>query len=194
MKSFIKSIWLCITLTYLYSASAQDRRFVQLNPTSYVFHANSNKIRKAVEQAFYKIDYWGGNKDFFGDSLFSSKEARILFQSEENIDDFYYSGGFFPESKVYHNKSHKELPYWVDLYINITPLDNYKTKVEVIAINPRVEIGKKLLPSLPHFVREPKFRSVLSTTVEEYRILQQIGILIGENNMPALKVPSKIEV
>jgi hypothetical protein len=55
-----------------------------------------------------------------------------------------------------------------------------------------VETRLSLLPKLPNMVRQYKYESVSTTTVEEYEILLMIGKALGAQGMPELKIPEKI--
>lgn len=160
-----------------YSIS-QTAKQVPDYPTSYVFESNILKVKNAVEKAYYEVGYRGGKIDFAGDSVILSIRAKKIFSNDINKNDYYFSGGFFPESKVYINKK-KLLPYYADFHIHLSEIDRSRTKVEIQTFNSKVEIGTELLPSLPHLVRQAKTKAVSPTTIEEYMILLNIGKVLG---------------
>ena len=74
-------------------------------------------------------------------------------------------------------------------YLHIEKLNDSITKVIIKTIEPKIVIGKELIPSPPHMVRKDKTMVVESLTIEEYEILIEIGKLVRERNMPTINLP-----
>ncbi|PGH39809.1 MAG: hypothetical protein CRN43_06800 [Candidatus Nephrothrix sp. EaCA] len=148
-------------------------------PTSYVFEGNILKVKNAIKKAYYQAGYRGGYFDFADDRIILSTQAEKIFSSGSNKNDYYFSRGLFPESKVYFSKKNKPFPYYADFHIHISEIDSGRTKVEIYTFNSKIEIGSEFFPSLPHLVRLAKTKAVPPTTIEEYTILLKIGEVLG---------------
>ncbi len=58
---------------------------------------------------------------------------------------------------------------------HFTAIDSNTTKVEIEVLNAKIHVRNELLGTPPHFVNNPIYRAIKSTTIEEYKILQCFG-------------------
>lgn len=190
MKKQINTVFMFSLLLITCSAFSQiEKKSFPDNPTSYVFRKNIISVKGTIKEAYFQMGYKGGKIDSAGDAVVLSKYAETIFSNDSNRNDYYFSGGFFSESKTYFRSDRKPLVYFADFHLHLTQVAENQTKVTIYTINPRVQVGKKLFPSLPHFVRQIKTKKVLRTTIEEYQILLAIGQQLGlGSDMPLLKI------
>jgi hypothetical protein len=97
----------------------------------------------------------------------------------------YYIG----KSMNYKRKDSGTLDYEAWFYLHLETLDEMKTKISIKTLEPRIIVGRELLPTPPNLVRKDKTMAVEPSTIEEYEILLEIGRLVGENDMPPLSLP-----
>lgn len=152
------------------------------NPTRFVFACNQDSLREVIISKLFK--YKGMDLYFEGSEY--PLEAKEIFTYPENRQDFYLSNVDLPwlkKSYVYPG-----LWYNASFHLHINSIDATHTEVIINTINPQVIIGKKILPTFPHFARDYKYEDVEPSTIEEYEILFLIGQELGMD-MPAIKYP-----
>jgi hypothetical protein len=170
------------------------------NPTSFVFHTSLNKLRNIIKKDFV-IDRSKNINDLMNVQDISKKSWNILtvndsnfpikgeiFKMEENRFDLYLyssSNPIISYSKVY-KKFWKSLKYRAEFQLHFATVSENETKITIITHNPKV-----LYWSLNIFSGHPfaEYKTVQPTTIEEYEILLRIGNLVGEEDMPPLKLP-----
>jgi hypothetical protein len=192
MKKYIIKVGILLMFFFLAScySTSQIAKKIPTNPTSYIYSSNISQVNKAVVKSYYKLQYRGGKIDKAIDTIIISSKAKEIFRNNNNKNDFYFSGGFFPESKVYFNCNDFPLPYYSDFHIHIIEIDSNQIKIDIYTYNSKIVVGTKLLPSPPHFVRQEKTKDVSPTTIEEYNILLSIGEELGiKEEMPKLITP-----
>jgi hypothetical protein len=157
------------------------------NPIEYIFNISKDSLYKVIvqKQGFMKLSVM----TIKNRSIIPVEISALLSQTNNNEDVFLWSIGEYCKSRIYQNKNGEFLSYWVSFYLHLEKIDEYHTKVSIKTIEPRVIIGRECLPKPPHFVRKDKFLAVEPSTIEEYEILLRIGELVGEKNMPQLKLP-----
>jgi hypothetical protein len=115
-----------------------------------------------------------------------------LFSRPNSIFDFYLEPMYYlHKSKIYLKENGDSLDYLAGFYLHLESIDETHTKVKITTIEPRIIIGRELLPSPPNMVRKDKTMPVEPSTIEEYKILLDIGRLVGEKDMPPLNLPDK---
>jgi len=92
-------------------------------------------------------------------------------------------------SDIYFNRKKKPFSYEMVCVAHFIPVDANTTKIEIKVLDSKINMGKKLLPGSPHFVRGAVYKPVKPTTIEEYKIIQCLGKELGViNQMPVLKI------
>lgn len=185
---FIILMIVCFETTFV---SCQDKitkiELINKNPVEYTFNTSKDSLYKAITKDIILI----------GLPVMTIKNRRIippeileLLLLENNKQDiFLWTPGEHWKSKLYLKRDGEFLDYWVSFYLHLVKIDESHTKVCIKAIDPKVIVGREMLPSPPHFVRNNKTIIVEPSTIEEYEILLEIGKIIGEQNMPALILP-----
>ncbi|HAM98707.1 MAG TPA: hypothetical protein DCQ26_08840 [Marinilabiliales bacterium] len=166
------------------------------NPTFYVFHVPLEVLRSKIIKDF-ETDRTNSISDLQSIQEISkvnwfvatvnSKYSEDIFKKPENVHDLYLVlNKPVSLSKVYY-KFWKPLEYSATFQLHLTSIDANRTKIEVITYNGSVFYWGIPFPGGDHaFVKE---KDVQPTTIEEYEILLRIGNLIGEKDMPSLKLP-----
>jgi hypothetical protein len=76
------------------------------------------------------------------------------------------------------------LQYSADFKLLLTPVSDSKTRVDVRTSESKVRIGANFGGHGGDY-----YNPVAPTTIEEYRILMKIGAVLGEQDMPPLRLP-----
>lgn len=191
------SILLCNSYIGFRTKSLEEK-----NPTSYVFHMPMDRLRNLIADDFTK-DRSNGKYDLYNipdmgirqwdvhdaDNPYNALIPEHIFDKPENNQDLYLISAQSPiisYSKIY-LKFWKPLEYYAEFQLHCEPSSENKTKIEVITHRSRVHYFSFPLFSGHAYVN---VRKVKPTTIEEYEILLRIGRLIGENDMPQLKLPN----
>lgn len=194
-------VFLVITLCNSY-IGLRTKHLEEKNPTSYVFHVPLTVLRERIIKDFdtdrstsindlgsvQKINriWWNVNT---ANDFFPKEEYQKNFEKSENCFDICIFPGDNPAvsySKVY-NKFWKPLEYSAEFQLHFTSINEQETKIEVITHNPEVlYFGFDIFGTGHSYVNTKK---VEPTTIEEYEILLRIGKLVGEKDMPSLKLP-----
>lgn len=187
-------IYLLLVMFFLVccSSTSQIIKTTPNNPRSYVFDSNILQVKAIIKNEFLnKPGYRYMQLEYSGQDIILSSVAKKLFENESNQNDFYlhYSSSI-GKSKIAFDKKENPLDYYAEFHLHLTAIDSTHTKVEVFTIDPKVVVGRELLPSLPHLVRMDKTKSVPPSTIEEYEILLKIGkgLNVGDK-MPKLIMP-----
>lgn len=154
------------------------------NPTSFVFEASIDEIhavlrKKAVKCCGVAVEF----KDH------ASHSASILgspgIENDAYIHNFHEPIG---PSAVYFS-GENPLPYLCEFHLHLIPLAKGETQVVVLTYQPEVINGESWWG--PHnFSPANIYRGVAPTTIEEYRILLELGSALGAVNMPRLLRPT----
>lgn len=194
-----------VTLTIILCNSyvgLRTKRLEEKNSTSYVFHIPINRLKDLIIYDFSK-DRSKDINDLRSVQEISKKQWIIkdvhnfnniekyqkIFEKPENNLDLYLSPSNNPAvsySKVY-KKFWKSLEYNAEFQLHFKSINENETKIEVIAHNSEVlYFGFDIFGTGHSYVN---FKKVGPTTIEEYEILLRIGKLVGEKDMPPLKLP-----
>jgi hypothetical protein len=79
---------------------------------------------------------------------------------------------------------HTPLEYSADFKLLLTPVSDSKTRVDVRTSESKVRIGRNFGGHSGDY-----YERVAPTTIEEYRILLNIGAALGEHGMPQIQLP-----
>jgi hypothetical protein len=191
-------IWYCLLLS-AFIVTGCDEHFKMeevpwhgKNPTSYVFAADTNRVRTAIDMAERHAN-WAGHILWATDTIIYELDAKPILKKPENRRDAYIFRYFHDSSWVYTHDGGKPVVYFVAHHLHVTPVDSAHTRVDVNAVNPHITAGVRGLNKLlgePHggAITQP----VSPTTIEEYALLRAIGRELGEEDtMPPLIVPER---
>lgn len=171
------------------------------NPISYVFHTPYDQLKEIIRCDFSKdrskdtddhksiqeigSKQWNVNDEislyllYLGDSLTEKPENKLdLYLTPSGDRTVCYS-------KVYKN-FWRFLEYFAEFQLHFEPINENETKITVITHAPEVLYFSSPVVSGHAYVN---FKKVEPTTIEEYEILLRIGKLVGEQDMPTLKLP-----
>jgi len=173
--------------------SCQDRiikiELTKKNPIEFVFNTQKDSLYKIISKQLIitNMMLWDAAHGYMVLNKISD-----LFLLSKNKSDFCLMPTFYIcKSKIYQKDNGDSLEYEAWFYLHLEEVVKGKTKVSITTIEPKVVVGRELLPTPPHFVRKDKTLLVEPSTIEEYEILLKIGRLVGEQGMPPLQLPVK---
>jgi hypothetical protein len=172
--------------------SCQDQinkiELISKNPVEYVFNTTEDSLFNLIKQL--RINEMMLYDATHGDMVLDV--VSELFIQPNNKSDFCLMPLYYIcKSKIYQRKNGDSLEYRAWFYLHLEKIEEKKTKVSIRTLEPEVIIGRELFPSLPHLVRKDKTLPVEPSTIEEYEILLKIGNLLGERDMPPIRLPTK---
>ncbi len=168
---------LFITISVLTIGCYSKEKLQSPNPTSYVFDAGIEDVRKAITRIEDSLD---GNtvyaKEDYENDIFSKniKNDALLV----NICDV--------KSKMFFRFG-KPLPYFPEFIIHLDSISEKKTNVVVYTSDTTIVIGGI---GVPHFGYTWE-KKVSPSTIEEYEILLLIGQQLGQEGMPECNYTKK---
>ncbi|RYE56468.1 MAG: hypothetical protein EOP48_07950 [Sphingobacteriales bacterium] len=164
------------------------------NPTAYIFNINVDSARFVFANSYWKyhnelrfdlreINYHGDGKE----RLWTDR-AQTALQGEAYKHDVWMQLSV-DSSSVYKDEEGKPLSYLMECKAHFEPVGSHQTRMEIQVLSAKVAVGKKLLPSTPHFGNSDILKEVKPTTVEEYKLLLCLGKELGvAAQMPPLKI------
>ncbi len=164
------------------------------NPTSYTFKIKNENVHLFLENDASKFNT---PKFYIRDIFYHGSPKKNNWWpvaaknalSGETCNNDIWMQITVDSSDIYFSKKGEPLEYLVECVLHFTVIDSNTTKVAAKVLNAKVHIRNQLLPSPPHFVRNPVYKEVKPTTIEEYKILQCIGKWLGViDSMPPLKL------
>ena len=174
-KTLIGLLFITISVLTIGCYSKENLR--SPNPTSYVFDAGIEDVRKAITRIEDSLD---GNtvyaKEDYENDIFSKniKNDALLV----NICDV--------KSKMFFRFG-KPLPYFPEFIIHLDSISEKKTNVVVYTSDTTIVIGGI---GVPHFGYTWE-KKVSPSTIEEYEILLLIGQQLGQEGMPECNYTKK---
>jgi len=155
----------------------ERRPLPRLNPTSYVFAASISEVQGAIR----KVKCCGMALEFGNRALFSGD----LLKQPGSGNDAYLHNFHSPigNSNVYVSKG-RPLPYLAEFHLHLIPIDQSHTRVEIFTFKSEVIAGETWWGV--HGTPANIYVGVTPTTVEEYRILREIGAALHTEGMPPL--------
>lgn len=158
------------------------------NPTSYCFDTNVKQIQKMILEGLGDYKYNNLVLYFKNDSTAISNIENI-FEVVENSNDAYLLNIEYMKSKTYYKRD-EPLLYIANFHIHLDSLEENKTCVKIITINPRIITGS--MPGIGDNFQlgAANFKSVPPSTIEEYEILLIIGNQLGQKGMPPCNYPN----
>ena len=155
------------------------RKLVLRNPTAYVFNSSLAEIQAALRKKVIKC--CGTSIEFKDDALLS----KSILHSAGNENDAYIRNFHEPigASAIYFSGANPLL-YICEFQLHIVSTSRGETRVTVIAHDPEVIAGLSWwgLHGSPANI----YKSVKPTSIEEYKILLELGSSLGAVNMPPL--------
>jgi hypothetical protein len=155
------------------------RKLVTGNPTSYIFKSSLADVRAALRK---KDVQCCGKAIEFKDNAFFSGSILGLPGNEKDayIHNFHDPIG----PSVIYFSGENPLLYICEFQLHIVPISPVETRVTVIAHDPEVIAGESWWG--PHGSPANIYKSVKPTSIEEYKILLELGSSLGAVNMPPL--------
>jgi hypothetical protein len=189
-KKVIIFISICMGVSF---ASCQNKIIKieqeKKNPVEYIFSCSKDSLHNVISK---QLEI---NNLMVWDSKHGSmvlKEISHLFSQNGNSSDFCLESiDYIGKSKTYFATDGAHLDYRAWFYLHLEAIDKANTRIKITTIEPKVIVGRELLPTPPHFVRRDKTIAVEPSTIEEYEILLKIGDLVGEKDMPPLILPER---
>ena len=189
-KSGILLVLVFILFTVACNKGVLKTTLEKKNPTEYEFNVAIDSIHKMiVKNRFLFFDQMPVRT--IEQKLIIPMEIVEKLEKSENKYDMFIDSRFSNfKSYTYKNQDGENLLYLVSFYLHLDSVDINRTRINVETFEPELIRGYDLLPSPPHFVRNPKRFIGEPSSIEEYSILLKIGKAIGERNMPSLILPS----
>ena len=144
------------------------------NPTSYVFSSPVAELRNAIDASISSTHQEGR---LYGSWIPSGLDFHGSTETEYDMHQITISD-------IYYHWWKTPLEYSADFKLQLTPVSNTNTRVDIQTSESKVRIG-------PNFGAHggDYYEPVAPTTIEEYRILLKIGSGLGERGMPPLQLP-----
>lgn len=185
----------------------ETKPFPNKNISEHVFNLNASVLKDTIVRAF-KIENDPEENKYLKDIFWyyagegTEHKMPVYFTVETNRDTI-FSRDYFAKpntvndvfleafheawfSKFYQSHGHA-LKYTTDFAIQLTSIDDNKTKAKVVALNPEVINGTGIGVHAPANIYTP----AQPTSIEEYSILLFIADKVGDTTLPALKLPDK---
>jgi hypothetical protein len=158
------------------------KRLPRPNPTRFVFEASTDQIRAALTSKV--VCCCGRAIEFRQDALFSGS----ILKSPGNENDAYLHNFHEPigPSPVY-LAGDQPLPYICEFHLHLMARSSKETEVVVIPHKSEVIEGESWWGL--HGSSAYTYSSVAPTSIEEYKILLDLGSALGATNMPPVVLP-----
>jgi hypothetical protein len=183
MVRFRKINWLLLVLLFCVAALAgytvlkgltfSKRKLETANPVSYVFNSPASAVRDAIDASASAAHQEGRR---YGSWAPSGLSFHGSAETEYNMHQISMSDSYFWWKTP--------LRYSADFKLLLTPVSDSKTRVDVQTSESMVRIGANLGGHGGDY-----YERVAPTTIEEYRILLKLGAVLGEHDMPPLRLP-----
>ena len=169
---------LFITISVLTIGCYTKEKLLVPNPTSYVFDAGSEDVRKAiltrVEDSLRGYTVYA-KEDYDNDILSKNIKNDALLINHDDV-----------KSKMFFRFG-KPLPYFPEFIIHLDSISEKKTNVVVYTSDTTIVVGGI---GVPHFGYTWE-KKVSPSTIEEYEILLLIGRQLGQEGMPECNYTKK---
>jgi hypothetical protein len=159
--------------TVLKGLTFSKRKLEPANPVSYVFNSPASAVRSAIDASASAAHQEGR---MYGSWAPSGLSFHGSAETEYNMHQITVSDSYFWWKTP--------LQYTADFKLLLTPVSDSKTRVDVQTSESMVRIGANFGGHGGDYSER-----VAPTTIEEYRILLKIGAVLGEHDMPALRLP-----
>ncbi|MBP5557101.1 MAG: hypothetical protein J6X65_05295 [Bacteroidales bacterium] len=169
---------LFITISVLTIGCYTKEKLLVPNPTSYVFDAGSEDVRKAiltrVEDSLDGYTVYA-KEDYDNDILSKNIKNDALLRNHYDV-----------KSKMFFRFGNP-LPYFPEFIIHLDSISEKKTNVVVYTSDTTIVVGGI---GVPHFGYTWE-KKVSPSTIEEYEILLLIGQQLGQEGMPECNYTKK---
>ena len=170
--------WLFITISVLTIGCYSKEKLQSPNPTSYVFDAGIEDVRKAiltrVEDSLDGYTVYA-KEDYDNDILSKNIKNDALLRNHYDV-----------KSKMFFRFGNP-LPYSPEFIIHLDSISEKKTNVVVYTSDTTIVVGGI---GVPHFGYTWE-KKVSPSTIEEYEILLLIGQQLGQEGMPECNYTKK---
>ena len=151
------------------------------NPTEYLFSFPADRVKEAL-----RLWKKGPGRTGILGGGFVSGDKFAISTPQGYYTERYWTG---PRENVGINPSEPETG-WIGTIeavfdVLIIP-EGEKCRVKVVPYNFQQHVGRTYT-LVPHFHKTGKYKRVKSDTYFEYLFLTELGVILGEKNMPALK-------
>lgn len=193
-KRFSKKTIIIVFIYFVSTLASCQNKVIKVeqkkkNPIEYIFSCSKDSLHNVISKQL-KISnmmLWDSQH-----GIMVLEEVSNMFSQKGNSSDFCLMPIYFiSKSKIYFTKDGDLLDYEAWFYLHLESIEKTLTKVKITTIEPKVIVGRELLPTPPHFGRNYKKIDVQPSTIEEYEILLKIGELVGEKGMPSVNIPEK---
>ncbi len=188
MKRYLVLIFLIIVLIFSTRYLVFTKHIEKPYPMYYIYNAPIDEVRNNVSSMFSNGKFYGLDNEI-GYNPIERETSKIT--DNENRNHFFINwfgwNSSGEDSKIYYNWWGK-LKLIPSYHIILDSLSNSQTKITIESF-PKVKAGTDF--SLNHMLPYITSRkvNVKPSTIEEYEILLRIGKLVGEKDMPSLKLP-----
>lgn len=169
---------LFITISVLTIGCYTKEKLLVPNPTSYVFDAGIEDVRKAiltrVEDSLDGYTVYA-KEDYDNDILSKNIKNDALLRNHDDV-----------KSKMFFRFGNP-LPYFPEFIIHLDSISEKKTNVVVYTSDTTIVVGGI---GVPHFGYTWE-KKVSPSTIEEYEILLLIGQQLGHEGMPECNYTKK---
>lgn len=169
---------LFITISVLTIGCYTKEKLLVPNPTSYVFDAGIEDVRKAiltrVEDSLDGYTVYA-KEDYDNDILSKNIKNDALLRNHDDV-----------KSKMFFRFGNP-LPYFPEFIIHLDSISEKKTNVVVYTSDTTIVVGGI---GVPHFGYTWE-KKVSPSTIEEYEILLLIGQQLGQEGMPECNYTKK---
>ena len=168
---------LFITISVLTIGCYSKENLQSPNPTSYVFDAGIEDVRKAITRVEDSLDGYTvyTKEDYDNDILSKNIKKDALLRNHYDV-----------KSKMFFRFG-KPLPYSPEFIIHLDSISEKKTNVVVYTSDTTIVVGGI---GVPHFGYTWE-KKVSPSTIEEYEILLLIGQQLGQEGMPECNYTKK---
>ena len=157
------------------------------NPTFYIYNSQIEEVRTKIREKWETVCY---KKIEFAEDEHVAWGKEILSKPENCKDVYVYAYGW-DTSYIYINKEYP-IYYYAEYHVHMLPINENSTKIEIYTIKPKILLKEPRYPSFFNFAAES--RTVMPSTIEEYKILLCIGEILGvKDQMPKLYLPEHQE-
>ena len=170
--------------------------------TQKMFHARLLKVQNTVDHIFTT-----GTEGLFQElpsrppmrSIFwknsPGSSAIKLFKNHINENDAYILCVHGPicRSTVYRDWFGRPLDYYADFQVHIVSLGSKETLVKVVALDPRVSVGKRVGSGPSGLCLKEIFVTVAPATVEENQVLERLSDALRSGSKKSKPSPGKNE-
>ena len=184
-KVIMRSVYLfAVALLFVSCALRSISSYPAQNSIEYIFNVNVDSARFVFVKSYWKyhnelkFDLQELNYHGDGNERLWTESAKAVMFGEANKHDMWMVISV-DSSVMYRDKKGNALPYLMECKAHFEHVGYNQTKMGIQVLSAKVIVGKKWLPSIPHFVNSNILKEVKSSTAEEYKLLLCLGKGLG---------------